>query len=273
LYNENKYDINICININKSYAERRIFVEEEIVKESKTILIVDDEEPIRDILVCNLQREGYKTIEAGDGVTAVNIALEQKPDLILLDIMLPKMDGLSVCKRIKNSLNVPILMLTAKDGEIDKILGLELGADDYITKPFSVRELVARVKANLRRAEVLSKVQVPAKKEIKKKKESRIAVGDLELDLDKFEVKVRGKIIELTLREFEVLKFLASQPEQVVTRETLLEKVWGYEYYGDIRTVDVTVRRIREKIEQDTSVPKILITKRGVGYYIATNEQ
>lgn len=247
-----------------------MIVEEEIEKDVKTILIVDDEPPIRDILVYNLEKEGYKTIEASDGVTAVNIALEQSPDLILLDIMLPKLDGLSVCKRIKNSLNVPILMLTAKDGEIDKILGLELGADDYITKPFSVRELVARVKANLRKVEAVSSSKIVEQSSEEKKKESKIVVGDLELDLDKFEVKVRGEVIDLTLREFEVLKFLASQPEQVVTRETLLEKVWGYEYYGDIRTVDVTVRRIREKIEQDTSIPKILITKRGVGYYIAS---
>lgn len=246
-------------------------MEEEIEKNVKTILIVDDEQPIVDILVYNLRKEGYHTIEASDGMTAVNMALEQKPDLILLDIMLPKLDGLSVCKRIKNSLNVPIIMLTAKDGEIDKILGLELGADDYITKPFSVRELVARVKANLRKVEAVSSTnRVIEPSTEAKKKENKIVVGDLELDLDKFEVKVRGEIMDLTLREFEVLKFLASQPEQVVTRETLLEKVWGYEYYGDIRTVDVTVRRIREKIEKDTSIPKILITKRGVGYYIAS---
>lgn len=246
-------------------------MEEELMEDAKTILIVDDEQPIRDILVYNLKKEGYNTIEASDGATAVDIALEKKPDLILLDIMLPKMDGLSVCKRVKNSLNVPIIMLTAKDGEIDKILGLELGADDYITKPFSVRELVARVKANLRKVEVGTNVQVSSQNN-KRKKESKIVVGDLELDLDKFEVKVRGEVIDLTLREFEVLRFLASQPEQVVTRETLLEKVWGYEYYGDIRTVDVTVRRIREKIEKDTSAPKILITKRGVGYYIAAGK-
>lgn len=244
-------------------------MDEEFLKDAKTILIVDDEAPIRDILVYNLEKEGYKTIEANDGITAVDVALESKPDLILLDIMLPRLDGLSVCKRIKNSLNVPIIMLTAKDGEIDKILGLELGADDYITKPFSVRELVARVKANLRKIDVVTNKQVQKIEKEDNKKESKLVVGELELDLDKFEVKVRGNVIDLTLREFEVLKFLASQPEQVVTRETLLEKVWGYEYYGDIRTVDVTVRRIREKIERDTSAPKILITKRGVGYYIA----
>ena len=246
-------------------------MEEEIERDAKTILIVDDEQPIVDILVYNLKKEGYNTIEASDGITAVEVALEKKPDLILLDIMLPKLDGLSVCKRIKNSLNVHIIMLTAKDSEIDKILGLELGADDYITKPFSVRELVARVKANLRKIEAVTSVQLPNNTNENKKKENKIVVGELELDLDKFEVKVRGKVIDLTLREFEVLKFLASQPEQVVTRETLLEKVWGYEYYGDIRTVDVTVRRIREKIEKDTSIPKILMTRRGVGYYISSN--
>ena len=243
-------------------------MEEEIDRGPKTILVVDDEQTIREMLVTNLKKEGYETLEAGDGITAINIALEKHPDLILLDIMLPKMDGLSVCKRIKNSYNVPILMLTAKDSEIDKILGLELGADDYITKPFSVRELVARVKANLRKMDNLAVTKM--ENDQNKKKENKIIVNDLELDLDKFEVKVRGEIMDLTLREFEVLKFLASQPGQVVTRETLLEKVWGYEYYGDIRTVDVTVRRIREKIEKDTSAPKILITKRGVGYYIAT---
>lgn len=239
--------------------------EELIDKDKKTILIVDDEQHIVDILVYNLEKEGYKTLQANDGLTAVDIALSEKPDLILLDIMLPKMDGLAVCKRIRHTLNVPILMLTAKDEEIDKILGLELGADDYVTKPFSVRELMARIKANLRKVE-LSSMNINEKEE----HTNKIIVGDLKLDLDKFEVKVKNEVVDLTLREFEVLKYLANQPGQVITREVLLEKVWGYEYYGDIRTVDVTVRRIREKIEKDTSNPKILITKRGVGYYIAS---
>ena len=249
-------------------------MEENLEKEVKKVLVVDDEQSIIDVLVYNLKKEGYETLEATDGITAVNIALEKKPDLMLLDIMLPKLDGLSVCKRVKNYLNIPILMLTAKDAEIDKIVGLELGADDYITKPFSVRELMARVKANLRKNEMSNVPKETANKinEVETKSDNIIKVNDLELDLDKFEVKVRGEIIDLTLREFEVLKFLASQPGQVITRETLLEKVWGYEYYGDIRTVDVTVRRIREKIEKDTSSPKLLITKRGVGYYIATKK-
>ena len=249
---------------------------ESINKDVKTVLIVDDEQAIRDVLKFNLLKEGYKILEASDGQQGLEMALSEKPDLIMLDIMLPKMDGLTVCKRVKNSCNIPIIILTAKDTEVDKIVGLELGADDYITKPFSVRELVARVKANIRKADVTvntTNIQpdIVVEKQTKKKPENKITVGDLELDLDKFEVKVRNKVIDLTLREFEVLKFLASQPGQVITRETLLEKVWGYEYYGDIRTVDVTVRRIREKIEADTSTPQILITKRGVGYYIASD--
>ena len=238
-------------------------------REKKKILIVDDEKPIVDLLVYNLQKEGYDTIEAYDGVEAVTKALEEKPDLILLDIMLPKQDGLTVCKKIKHSYNVPILILTAKGEEIDKILGLELGADDYITKPFSIRELIARIKANLRKVENIGPIAEEAKDEENK---NRIVIGDLIIDLDKFQITLRGKDVDLTLREFEVLKYLAQQPGQVVTRETLLEKVWGYEYYGDIRTVDVTVRRIREKIEKDTSVPKILVTKRGVGYFISTKQ-
>jgi len=253
--------------------ERWYFVEENNLDESKkTILIVDDEKPIVEILVYNLQKEGYNTLEANDGEEAINIVYEKKPDLVLLDIMLPKMDGLTVCKRIRSSFNMPIIMISAKDEEIDKIVGLELGADDYITKPFSVRELMARVKANLRKADISVTQEAEELKIIKpiEKKDKIIELGELELNLDKFEIKVRGEIVDLTLREFEVLKYLANQPGQVVTREVLLEKVWGYEYYGDIRTVDVTIRRIREKIEDDTSSPKILITKRGVGYYLSS---
>ena len=238
----------------------------------KTILIVDDEQPIVDILVYNLKKEGYNTLEANDGIAAVDIALKSKPDLILLDIMLPKMDGLTVCKKIKSKLNVPILMLTAKDEEIDKILGLELGADDYITKPFSVRELMARIKANLRKSEVKTEFVSTSQRLKTTDKNKIIKVGDLTLDLEKIEAKIGNKTIDLTIREFEVLKYLALQNGQVETREKLLEVVWGYEYYGDIRTVDVTVRRIRGKIEKDASTPKILATKRGIGYYIRTEQ-
>jgi len=252
-------------------------VEEQEIDYKKTILIVDDEKMILNLLSCNLTKEGYNVVEAKDGLEAINMAQEKKPDLILLDVMLPKLDGLSVCKRIKNMMNVPILMVTAKDDELDKIVGLELGADDYITKPFSIRELLARVKANLRKADIISSIEPKEEEQQEEnieetdvKRTNIIKVGVLTLDIDRFEVMVNDKIVDLTLREFEVLKFLASDPGQVITRETLLEKVWGYEYYGDIRTVDVTVRRIREKIEKDTSNPKILITKRGVGYYIAT---
>ena len=230
----------------------------------KKILIVDDEPSIQDLLVFNLEKEGYKTITASDGEEGISLALSQNPDLILLDVMLPKADGLTVCKKIRQTMSkVPIIMLSAKGEEIDKILGLEIGADDYMTKPFSIRELIARVKANLRKmdqSDDLSQAGI---------RSNKVVAGDLKLDLDKFEVEVRGqKVTDLTRREFEVLRYLAQKPGQVVTREDLLEKVWGYEYYGDIRTVDVTIRRIREKIEKNTANPKILITKRGVGYYI-----
>lgn len=250
-------------------------MEDIIEEEKKTVLVVDDEVTIVELLKHHLELEGYNVLEANDGLAGLEIALEKRPNLILLDIMLPKLDGLSVCKRIKNVYNVPILMITAKDTEIDKILGLELGADDYVTKPFSTRELMARVKANLRKYDaVLVETREEKKQEElveKKQPENTIVVGDIILNLDKFEVKIKGEVIDLTLREFEVLKFLAMQTGQIVTREELLEKVWGYEYYGDIRTVDVTVRRIREKIEKDTTAPKRLITKRGIGYYLAAD--
>ena len=242
------------------------FYERRFRSKQKTILVVDDEKPIIDILVYNLKKKEYNTLEATDGEMGLNIAIEQRPDLILLDVMLPKMDGLTVCKRVKQTYNVPILMISAKDEEIDKIVGLELGADDYITKPFSVRELMARVKANLRK--------VDDEKERRDKestnKNNKIVVGDLELDLEKVEVKVKGQVKALTPKEFELVKYLAMQPGIPVTREVLLEKVWNYEYYGDIRTVDVTVCRIREKLGDSTKNSKIIINKRGIGYYLAS---
>ena len=229
----------------------------------KTILAVDDESSILDLLKFNLEKEGFNFISAEDGEEGINKVLNEKPDLLLLDVMIPKMDGLSVCKKIRQeNINIPIIMLSARGEEIDKVLGLEIGADDYITKPFSPREVIARIKANLRKFD--------KNKSVEEEQKNQIAVGSLILDLDKFEAIVRGTTVtDLTRREFEVLKFLAQKPGQIVTRETLLERVWGYEYYGDIRTVDVTVRRIREKIEKNTSNPKIIITKRGVGYYLA----
>ena len=229
----------------------------------KTILAVDDESSILDLLKFNLEKEGFNFISAEDGEEGINKVLNEKPDLLLLDVMIPKMDGLSVCKKLRQeNINIPIIMLSARGEEIDKVLGLEIGADDYITKPFSPREVIARIKANLRKFD--------KNKSVEEEQKNQIAVGSLILDLDKFEAIVRGTTVtDLTRREFEVLKFLAQKPGQIVTRETLLEKVWGYEYYGDIRTVDVTVRRIREKIEKNTSNPKIIITKRGVGYYLA----
>ena len=239
---------------------------EELDPNKKTILVIDDEKPIIDILVYNLKKEGYNTLEATDGEMGLEIALNKRPDLILLDVMLPKMDGLTVCKRVKQAYSVPILMISAKDEEIDKIVGLELGADDYITKPFSVRELMARVKANLRKIDD----EITQKNKEERKNINKIIVGDLELDLEKVEVKVKGEVKSLTPKEFELVKYLAMQPGIPVTREVLLEKVWNYEYYGDIRTVDVTVCRIREKLGDSTKNSRIIINKRGIGYYLAS---
>ncbi|SET01494.1 two-component system, OmpR family, response regulator VicR [Natronincola peptidivorans] len=221
------------------------------------ILIVEDEKPIADILKYNLEKEGYKVDIAYDGEEALHKVPQYTPDLILLDVMLPKIDGFQVCRKLREGYSTPILMLTAKEEEVDKVLGLEMGADDYITKPFSMRELLARVKANLRR------MSIPTGDN----KASVITSGALRIDFNKYEVKKDEDVVELTSREFELLKFLAVQGEQVFSREQLLKEVWGYEYYGDIRTVDVTVRRLREKVEDNASSPKYILTKRGVGYY------
>ena len=222
------------------------------------ILVVDDEKPIVDIVRINLEKNGYRVIEAYSGNEAVSKALSEEPDLILLDVMLPGMDGFSVCKKVRETSAVPIIMLTARDEEVDKILGLELGADDYMTKPFSIRELMARVKANLRRTQLSSKEDAAG--EI-------LTFGDLSIDVEKYEVRKRGEVIELTFREFELLKFLATKKGKIFSRENLLNKVWDYEFYGDVRTVDVTIRRLREKIEDNPSMPTYIMTKRGVAYY------
>lgn len=228
-----------------------------------TILIVEDEQNINDILVFTFAKEGYKTLSAYDGNKGLEMALNENPDLILLDVMLPGMDGFEVCRKIREKSQVPIIMLTAREDEVDKVLGLEMGADDYITKPYSVRELTARVKANLRR----SAYSLLPEEEAEPGEVNTITSGDLTINIERYEVTKKGDIVDITLREFQLLKFLATQPDKIFTRETLLEKVWGYEYYGDVRTVDVTVRRLREKIEDDPSMPKYIITKRGVGYY------
>ncbi len=224
------------------------------------ILVVDDEKSIVNIISYNLKKEGYEVITANNGADGYKMFDEEKPDLILLDIMMPEMDGYEVCKKIREKSNVPIIMLTARAEEVDKVIGLELGADDYVTKPFGNRELMARVKANLRRTSAFSSKNVLDAS-------GSVKFGDLEIDMERYEVSKRGEIIYLTLREFELLKFLALQKPQIFSRESLLEKVWGYEYFGDVRAVDVTIRRLREKIEDDPSKPTYIITKRGLGYY------
>lgn len=232
----------------------------------KKILVVDDEKPISDIVKFNLSKEGYDVYTAYDGEEAIEQAEEVVPDLILLDLMLPKIDGLEVCRQIRKKHDMPIIMVTAKDSEIDKVLGLELGADDYVTKPFSNRELIARVKANLRR-------QGAAAASAEENDNNELEVGDLTIHPDAYIVSKRGEKIELTHREFELLHYLAKHLGQVMTREHLLQTVWGYDYFGDVRTVDVTVRRLREKIEDSPSHPSWLITRRGVGYYLRNPEQ
>ena len=225
----------------------------------KTILIIEDEQNINDILAFKFEKEGYRTISAFDGIKGLEMALSENPDIILLDVMLPGMDGFEVCRRVRDRSNVPIIMLTAREDEVDKVLGLELGADDYITKPYSARELTARVRANLRRSAYEVPAQAASGSEV-----NTVVSGDLTINIERYEVTKNGETVDITLREFELLKFLATQPDKIFSREKLLENVWGYEYYGDVRTVDVTVRRLREKIEDDPSMPKYIITKRGV---------
>lgn len=233
----------------------------------KKILVVDDEKPIADILQFNLKKEGYNVYCAYDGNEAIKMVEEIQPDLILLDIMIPQKDGMEVCREVRKKYEMPIIMLTAKDSEIDKVLGLELGADDYVTKPFSTRELIARVKANLRRHQQFN---TPSEEE---SETNEIEIGSLVIHPDAYVVSKRGETIELTHREFELLYYLAQHIGQVMTREHLLQTVWGYDYYGDVRTVDVTVRRLREKIEDSPSHPTWIVTRRGVGYYLRNPEQ
>ena len=229
---------------------------------NKKVLIVDDEEHIRELIKFNLKKEGYDIEVAVNGTEALNIIREIKFDLILLDLMLPEIDGLEVCKEIRRNeetSDIPVMMITAKGEEFDKVLGLELGADDYITKPFSIRELMARVKALLRRSNV-------------KKEENIIKFGDVVVNFKTREVTKGTQNVELTLKEFELLKLLIKNKSNILTRELLLDKIWGYEYIGETRTVDVHIRHLRKKIESDDKNPQYIQTIRGVGYKFTSNE-
>lgn len=223
------------------------------------ILVVDDEVSIVDILKYNLEKEGYRPVTAHDGYEALELFQKEAPALVILDVMMPHMDGYQVCRKIREVSNVPVIMLTARAEEMDTVLGLEMGADDYVTKPFSMRELMARVRTSLRRYTALTQKN--------EKGSESYAAGDLILDADRFAVRKRGEIIDLTQRETELLKFFMGKRGQVFSRAAILERVWGYELLGDERTVDVTIRRLREKIEDTPGSPEYILTKRGVGYY------
>ncbi|MBQ6867110.1 MAG: response regulator transcription factor [Clostridia bacterium] len=223
----------------------------------KKVLIVEDEKAISDIIMFNLKREGYEVMQALTGTDGLNMALNENPDIVLLDIMLPEMDGFEVLEKIREVSEVPVIMVTAREEERDKVLGLETGADDYVTKPFSMVELIARVKANTRRT--VGAVKKP---------ETSIKIGDITIDTEAQTVMKNDAALDLTQREYEIMVYFAKNQTKVVSREELMEKVWGYDYYGDLRAVDVAMRRLREKIEDDPSEPKLIITKRGVGYYL-----
>jgi two-component system response regulator VicR len=224
------------------------------------ILVVDDEPPIVDLLSYNLRRANYEVISAQDGEEALAKARQEAPDLIILDLMLPRVDGLEVCRALRRERDVPIIMLTARDSEVDRVVGLELGADDYVVKPFSVRELMARVKNVLRRAEPRQAKEVPG----------LVRAGDLMVDAARHEVRWQGCEVELTALEFDLLYTLARHAGQVLSREQLLAQVWGYDYYGDLRVVDAAVKRLRAKLRQAAPEPELLTTVRGVGYKLTS---
>jgi len=235
------------------------------------ILVVDDEDTLRDMLEYNLKREGYAVLTAAEGTQALKIAFEERPDLIILDIMLPGMSGFDVCRAVRKQLTVPILMLSAREEEIDKVLGLELGADDYITKPFSLRELLARVRAMLRRSEILRTepqhvAQTTGPLPVEPDTPPIIATSDLQIDLARRTVFSSGRPVTLKPKEFDLLAFLASHAQQVFSREVLLDRVWGYDFVGGTRTVDVHVRWLRTKLEEDPAMPIYIQTVYGVGY-------
>jgi len=222
------------------------------------VLVVEDDQTLLEALKYNLTKDGYDVVTATDGAQALEIARSQKPDLIVLDLMLPKISGYEVCRILRKDMSVPILMLTAKAGEVDKIVGLEIGADDYMTKPFSTKELLARIRALLRRASLVESRQAAS--------DSALRINDLEIDIARHQAKLGESVLELTQKEFDLLDFLAKNKGLVFTREQLLNKVWGYDYVGGTRTVDVHIRWLREKIEANPGEPKRLVTVRGVGY-------
>lgn len=223
------------------------------------ILVVEDEKTIADILVFNLEREGYKATQVNDGLEGLQLATNNIYDIILLDVMLPGIDGFGFLEKFRKFSDTPVIMLTAREEETDKILGLELGADDYITKPFSVRELMARIKANTRRKPAM----------VSESSNIDVKIISQDITINGETLYKDGKILDLTTREFEIVLYLSKTPNTVVSREELMEKVWGYEYYGDLRAVDVAIRRLREKLEDNPAQPKYIITKRGIGYYFA----
>jgi two-component system OmpR family response regulator len=225
------------------------------------ILVVEDDQTLLNVLKYNLAKEGYGILTAADGVQALDVARSNKPDLIVLDIMLPGLDGFEVCRILRAEMTTPILMLTAKAEETDKVVGLELGADDYMTKPFSMREFLARIKAMIRRAEIVKIGESSAKEAA-----AIIRVGEIEIDLARHTVSRSGSLIDLSPKEFDLLAFLVKNREQVFSRDQLLEKVWGYDYAGDTRTVDVHIRWLRQKIESDPANPRHLLTVRSIGY-------
>jgi two-component system OmpR family response regulator len=224
----------------------------------RPILIVEDDKTLLDVLTYNFAKEGYRVLTASDGVEALGVARKEHPDVIVLDVMLPQMSGFEVCRVLRKEMSTPILMLTARDEEVDRVVGLDIGADDYMTKPFSMRELMARVRALLRRSE-MAETAAPAAK-------AGIKIGDIDIDTARHQVMLNGKLLNLTPKEFDLLLFLATNKGLVFSREQLLEKVWGFDYPGDTRTVDVHMRYLREKIEADPARPTRLLTVRGVGY-------
>ncbi len=230
---------------------------------TEKILVVEDELVLRETLEYNLKKQGYEVCTAADGHTALALVREEQPDLILLDIMLPGMDGIEVCRVVRQEHNLPILMLTARDDEIDKIVGLEVGADDYITKPFSMRELLARIKAHLRRVRLLREESAPPPAA---HSEEQRRFGDLQIDLSRREVYRDGELLHLKPKEYELLAYFADHRGRVLSREQLLEDVWGWDFSGGSRTVDVHIRWLREKIEPDPANPTRIITARGIGY-------